>query len=68
MCGGVSIYQCPKMTDLHFFLVVQWEDSVSERYPHIVYEEHSKANDTEQGELVSVVDDGSDVLEGLYHH
>lgn len=41
----------------------KWEDSVSERYPHIVYEEHSKANDTEQGELVSVVDDGSDVLE-----
>ncbi|RWR87429.1 putative lipase [Cinnamomum micranthum f. kanehirae] len=41
----------------------KWEDSVSERYPHIVYEEHSKANDSEQSELVSVVDDGSDVLE-----
>lgn len=56
------------MTDLHFFLVVQWEDSVSERYPHIVYEEHSKANDSEPSELVSVVDDGSDVLEGSYHN
>ncbi|XP_058084446.1 lipid droplet phospholipase 1 isoform X2 [Magnolia sinica] len=41
----------------------KWEDSVSEKYPHIVYEEQSKGNDAEEGEQVSIGDDGSDTLE-----
>lgn len=34
------------------------------KYPHIVYEEYSKANDDEQP--ISVEDESSDSLEGLY--
>eukprot|EP00268_Persea_americana_P067521 TRINITY_DN9306_c0_g2_i1.p1 TRINITY_DN9306_c0_g2~~TRINITY_DN9306_c0_g2_i1.p1 ORF type:complete len:361 (-),score=72.33 TRINITY_DN9306_c0_g2_i1:668-1750(-) len=41
----------------------KWEVSVSERYPHIVYEERSKANDAEQGELDSDGDEGFDMIE-----
>ncbi|XP_021823435.1 putative lipase YOR059C [Prunus avium] len=42
----------------------KWEDTVDEKYPHIVYEEHCKAYDAEQCEPTSVENDGSDKLEG----
>ncbi|XP_007220412.2 putative lipase ROG1 [Prunus persica] len=41
----------------------KWEDTVDEKYPHIVYEEHCKAYDAEQCEPTSVENDGSDKLE-----
>lgn len=50
------------------FLLYQWEDTVDEKYPHIVYEEHCKAYDAEQCEPTSVENDGSDKLEGLQLH
>ncbi|XVE56439.1 hypothetical protein DITRI_Ditri04bG0009300 [Diplodiscus trichospermus] len=37
----------------------KWEESQNEKYPHIVYEEHCKACDTDQDETISVEDDGS---------
>ncbi|KAF5731045.1 putative lipase ROG1 isoform X1 [Tripterygium wilfordii] len=41
----------------------QWESSLDEKYPHIVYQEHCKASDVEQCELVSAEYDGGDKLE-----
>lgn len=43
----------------------QWEGSLDEKYPHIVYEEHCKACDAEQLESNSTEEEGSDKLEGL---
>ncbi|KAA8533901.1 hypothetical protein F0562_031418 [Nyssa sinensis] len=40
-----------------------WEDSVNEKYPHIVYEEHCKAYDAEQCEPILMEDEGSDEIE-----
>ncbi|KAL0321689.1 UNVERIFIED_CONTAM: ATP-dependent 6-phosphofructokinase, chloroplastic [Sesamum calycinum] len=40
----------------------KWEDSVDEKYPHVVYEERCKAYDNEQSEP-PVEDDGLDALE-----
>ncbi|KAK4385177.1 ATP-dependent 6-phosphofructokinase, chloroplastic [Sesamum angolense] len=40
----------------------KWEDSVDEKYPHVVYEERCKAYDNEQSEP-PVEDDGLDELE-----
>ncbi|KAL0400998.1 UNVERIFIED_CONTAM: ATP-dependent 6-phosphofructokinase, chloroplastic [Sesamum latifolium] len=40
----------------------KWEDSVDEKYPHVVYEERCKAYDNEQTEP-PVEDDGLDELE-----
>ncbi|KAF3638601.1 putative WD repeat-containing protein WRAP73-like [Capsicum annuum] len=40
-----------------------WEDSLNEKYPHIVYQEHCKACDSEQGECVVKEDDCLDKLE-----
>lgn len=44
----------------------QWEDSLNEKYPHVVYEEHCKACDAEQCD--STEDNGSDKIEGLHFH
>ncbi|GAV79485.1 DUF676 domain-containing protein [Cephalotus follicularis] len=41
----------------------KWEDSLDEKYPHIVYREHCKALDAELSESYSIVGDGSDKLE-----
>lgn len=41
----------------------QWEDSVDEKYPHVVYEERCKAYDKELCEPVVEID-GLDDLEG----
>ncbi|XP_004239985.1 lipid droplet phospholipase 1-like [Solanum lycopersicum] len=41
----------------------KWEDSFNEKYPHIVYEEHCKACEGEQGESVVKEDDSLDKLE-----
>ncbi|CAL5407639.1 unnamed protein product [Camellia sinensis] len=41
----------------------KWEDSLNEKYPHIVYEEHCKASDTEQCEPIIMEDDFLDELE-----
>ncbi|KAL5744155.1 hypothetical protein ACOSP7_027012 [Xanthoceras sorbifolium] len=41
----------------------KWEDSLNEKYPHIVYEEHCKACDAEQPEPNSMENDGSDKIE-----
>ncbi|KAK3403714.1 putative lipase ROG1 [Eucalyptus grandis] len=41
----------------------KWQSSLNEKYPHIVYEEHCKANDTEQSEPVLGENDGADKLE-----
>ncbi|KAL2540028.1 alpha/beta-Hydrolases superfamily protein [Abeliophyllum distichum] len=41
----------------------KWEDSLDEKYPHIVYEERCKASDGEQCDSVSTDDDGFDELE-----
>ncbi|XP_043715999.1 lipid droplet phospholipase 1-like isoform X2 [Telopea speciosissima] len=41
----------------------KWEDSLNEKYPHIVYEEYSEAKDGEQP--ISVEDKGSDMLEEI---
>ncbi|XP_042506536.1 putative lipase ROG1 isoform X2 [Macadamia integrifolia] len=43
----------------------KWEDSLSEKYPHIVYEEYSKAKDSDQH--IAVDDEGSDTLTGASH-
>lgn len=45
-------------------LQLQWEDSLSEKYPHIVYEERSKAIDVDKSEQDSDISRDSDVLEG----
>ncbi|KAL5999323.1 hypothetical protein ACLOJK_040774 [Asimina triloba] len=45
------------------FELPKWEDSVSEKYPHIVYEEQMKGRDDKMGESVTDGDDKSDVLE-----
>ncbi|KAK8598812.1 hypothetical protein V6N13_076758 [Hibiscus sabdariffa] len=37
----------------------KWEESLNETYPHIVYEEHCKACDTDQDETISAEDYGS---------
>ncbi|CDP05377.1 unnamed protein product [Coffea canephora] len=42
----------------------KWEDSINEKYPHIVYEERCKACDGEQCDSVLVEDDGLDEIEG----
>uniref|UniRef100_A0A5B7B0V5 Putative lipase ROG1 isoform X1 n=1 Tax=Davidia involucrata TaxID=16924 RepID=A0A5B7B0V5_DAVIN len=42
----------------------KWEDSLNEKYPHIVYEEHCKAYDAEQCEPILMEDNGSDEIEG----
>lgn len=39
----------------------KWEDTLNEKYPHVVYEEHCKACDAEQCDLTK--DDGSDKIE-----
>ncbi|CAI9768245.1 unnamed protein product [Fraxinus pennsylvanica] len=41
----------------------KWEDSVDEKYPHVVYEEHCKALDVKHQESISTEDDGLDNLE-----
>ncbi|XP_019225308.1 PREDICTED: putative lipase ROG1 isoform X2 [Nicotiana attenuata] len=41
----------------------KWEDSLNEKYPHIVYEEHCKACDSEQSGSVVKEDDCFDKLE-----
>ncbi|TQD98561.1 hypothetical protein C1H46_015809 [Malus baccata] len=41
----------------------KWENTVDEKYPHIVYEEHCKAYDAEQCEPASAEDGGSGELE-----
>lgn len=41
----------------------KWADSLNEKYPHIVYQEHCKACDSEQGEPVVKEDDHFDKLE-----
>lgn len=46
------------------FDLSQWEDSVDEKYPHVVYEERCKAYDKELCEP-TVETDGLDELEGL---
>ncbi|KAK9181461.1 hypothetical protein WN944_024598 [Citrus x changshan-huyou] len=45
------------------FYVKQWEYSLDEKYPHIVYHEHCKACDAEQLEPSSMEDAGSDKME-----
>ncbi|XVF11286.1 hypothetical protein REPUB_Repub08aG0013800 [Reevesia pubescens] len=37
----------------------KWHESLNEKYPHIVYEEHCKAYDADQYETISTEDDGS---------
>ncbi|XP_052186538.1 lipid droplet phospholipase 1 isoform X2 [Diospyros lotus] len=44
----------------------KWDDSLNEKYPHIVYEEHCKAYDVEQNEPTVTGDDGTDELE-VFH-
>lgn len=46
-------------------LCYQWEDTVNENYPHVVYEEHCKACDAEESKSTSVDNDNSDKLEGV---
>ncbi|XP_057971867.1 lipid droplet phospholipase 1 isoform X2 [Malania oleifera] len=41
----------------------KWEDSLHEKYPHIVYEEHCKASDAEESEPILMAEEGSDKLE-----
>ncbi|KAG5558276.1 hypothetical protein RHGRI_008269 [Rhododendron griersonianum] len=41
----------------------KWEDSLNEKYPHIVFEEHCKACDMEQCEPTALANDCSDKLE-----
>ncbi|KAI3411277.1 DUF676 domain-containing protein [Psidium guajava] len=41
----------------------KWESSLNEKYPHIVYEEHCKANDTEQSDPIIGENDGANKLE-----
>ena len=43
---------------------MQWEDSLSEEYPHVVYEECSKAVTIDQCDEASDVSADSDELEG----
>nr|XP_025632950.1 putative lipase YOR059C isoform X1 [Arachis hypogaea]XP_025632951.1 putative lipase YOR059C isoform X1 [Arachis hypogaea] len=42
-------------------IYLQWEESLNEKYPHVVYEEHCKALDANQYE--SAEDNGSDKIE-----
>lgn len=57
---------CSSMTNYYIYL--QWEDSLNEKYPHIVYEEHCEAHDTEHCDPKLKEDDDSDKLEGWYLH
>ncbi|KAK3033240.1 hypothetical protein RJ639_033120 [Escallonia herrerae] len=41
----------------------KWEDSINEKYPHVVYEEHCKACDTEESEPILIEGSGLDDLE-----
>ncbi|XP_021905763.1 putative lipase YOR059C [Carica papaya] len=41
----------------------KWEDSLNEKYPHIVYEEHCKGYEAVECETISTEDDGSDKIE-----
>ncbi|XP_030530241.1 lipid droplet phospholipase 1 [Rhodamnia argentea] len=41
----------------------KWESSLNEKYPHIVYEEHCKANDIEQSDPIIGENDGANKLE-----
>ena len=52
------------MTKHYIFL--QWEDSLNEKYPHIVHEERCKAYGIEQFEPIVIADDASDKIEGWY--
>ena len=48
------------------YIVLQWEDSFNEKYPHIVHEERCKAYDIEQCESIVIADTASDKIEGWY--
>lgn len=41
----------------------KWEDTLNEKYPHVVYEEHCKACENEQCKSTTIEDDRSDKLE-----
>ncbi|CAN1241843.1 Putative lipase ROG1 [Linum perenne] len=41
----------------------QWEECLNEKYPHVVHEEHCKASDTDEADIVSTVDDKPDKIE-----
>ncbi|RAL51353.1 unnamed protein product [Cuscuta campestris] len=41
----------------------KWEESLNEKYPHIVYEEQCKASDGDLGDSIVVEDDSQDKLE-----
>ncbi|KAM7499502.1 hypothetical protein LguiA_023916 [Lonicera macranthoides] len=41
----------------------KWEESVNEKYPHVVFEEHCKAYDAEQLEPISKEGDSLDAIE-----
>ncbi|KAK9095210.1 hypothetical protein Scep_026679 [Stephania cephalantha] len=43
----------------------EWEDSISEKYPHVVYEERCKGNDDEMCEAASAESNGFDALEEM---
>jgi hypothetical protein len=47
---------------------MQWVDSTSKIYPHIVYEELSKAESIDQCADIAVVDKDNYTLEGLYYN
>ncbi|KAL7214531.1 hypothetical protein ACSBR1_026858 [Camellia fascicularis] len=55
--------ECYFISMTKHYNVLQWEDSLNEKYPHIVYEEHCKACDTEQCEPIIMEDDFLDELE-----
>lgn len=42
----------------------QWEDSVNEKYPHVVHEELCKACDAEHGHPIPVEVDSLENVEG----
>ncbi|RZS24802.1 hypothetical protein BHM03_00057928 [Ensete ventricosum] len=59
--------QLPKVF-LLFSLQLPWEDSLSEKYPHVVYEEYSAGSRNDKCTDDSLLNDDSDLLEGKYHH
>ncbi|CAN1241842.1 Putative lipase ROG1 [Linum perenne] len=54
---------CHVQLNYVFVVLLQWEECLNEKYPHVVHEEHCKASDTDEADIVSTVDDKPDKIE-----
>ena len=61
-CAAFYKYICYLRDVIQLIFGVQWEDSLNEKYPHIVYEEFCEAR--EPNEASSEEDHNNDKIEG----